>query len=185
MIYWFCIAVAGGVSAIAGVWGLTLLVGLPLGLGNIMLGPIWHPTYPLVLPMTVALLGTTTSLGPTAMLHALAAARRSLRLVIFQVVIAIVCSIVGAAAFGAPGVVWGTAVSAWVSSITGWWQLSVALRLANLPQASVRGLIGRVRPGQPASPALAAVPSAGPAAAGVPTVAGNRGTGPRHAKGKR
>jgi hypothetical protein len=176
LVVWFCIAVAGGVSAIAAVWGLTLLIGLPLGLGTIMLGPIWHPTYPLVLPLTIALLGTTTSLGPTAMLHALGAARRSLRLVIFQVIVAVVCAIIGAAAFGAPGVAWGSAASSWVASITGWWQLMVALKLAELPQAGVRGLMARLLPERPASPAIAApLPSEG--------LAGR--SGPRHAKGKR
>jgi O-antigen/teichoic acid export membrane protein len=173
LIIWFCIVVAGGVSAIAAVWGLTLLIGLPLGLGAIMLGPIWHPTYPLVLPLTIALLGTTTSLGPTAMLHALGAARRSLRLVILQVIVSVVFAVVGAAAFGAPGVAWGSAASAWVASITGWWQLGVALRLAELPQAGVRGLIARLLPNRPARPAMAAVPARGAA-----------GGGPRHAKGK-
>jgi hypothetical protein len=143
------------VSAIAAAWGLTLLIGLPLGLGAIMLGPIWHPTYPLVLPLTIALLGTTTSLGPTAMLHALGAARRSLRLVILQAIVSVVFAVAGASAFGAPGVAWGSAASAWVASITGWWQLGVALRLADLPQAGVRGLIARLLPSRPAPPAVA------------------------------
>jgi O-antigen/teichoic acid export membrane protein len=180
MIVWFCIAVAGGVSAIAAVWGLTLLIGLPLGLGSIMLGPIWRPTYPLVLPLTIALLGTTTSLGPTAMLHALGAARRSLRLVIFQVIVSVVGAVVGAAFFGAPGVAWGSAVSSWIASVTGWWQLAVALRLADLPQAGVRGLITRLLPERPARPAMAAAGPAGEAGS-----AGAASGGPRHAKGRR
>ena len=154
-----------------------------------MLGPIWHPTYPLVLPLTIALLGTTTSLGPTSMLHALGAARRSLRLVILQVIVAVVCAVVGAATFGAPGVAWGSAASAWVASITGWWQLGVALRLADLPQAGVRGLIARLRPNRPARPAVApttgaAVPARGAGLGGTGASGGSPG-GRRHAKGKR
>ena len=32
-------------------WGVVLLVALPRGLGHWLLGPIWRPTYPLVLPL--------------------------------------------------------------------------------------------------------------------------------------
>ncbi len=38
-------------------WGVVLLVALPRGLGDWLLGPIWRPTYPLVLPQTLFVMG--------------------------------------------------------------------------------------------------------------------------------
>jgi O-antigen/teichoic acid export membrane protein len=144
---WFSLAIAFGVSGIIAVWGVALLVGLPRGLGNIMLGPIWRPTLPLVLPMTVAMVAQGCAVGPVAVLHALGAARRSLRLVIVAAVLSLVFAVIGGLVRGAPGVVWGTAAAAFVSTGLTWWQLRVALRQHNLPQASLPGLPGRLAHG--------------------------------------
>ena len=46
----FCAAISIGLALLALMWGLVLFVALPLGLGHLMLGKLWRPTYPLVLP---------------------------------------------------------------------------------------------------------------------------------------
>jgi O-antigen/teichoic acid export membrane protein len=144
----FCIVTASGSSLVAALWGATLLIGLPRGLGNIMLGPIWHPTLPLVLPMTVSTVAFCSGIGPGVVLHALGASRRSLRLVVFSAAISVICSIVGALVLGAPGVVWGSAFAGFIAGAVSWWQLRVALRDHNLPQDGLRVLAGLLLPGR-------------------------------------
>ena len=46
----FCVAVSIGSTLLALTWGAVLLIALPRGLGHLMLGSLWRPTYPLVLP---------------------------------------------------------------------------------------------------------------------------------------
>ena len=80
----FCAVVSIGLAVLSLAWGVVLLVALPRGLGHLMLGSIWRPTYPLVLPTTIALIGGCVSTGALLGLHALGAARRSLRAVILD-----------------------------------------------------------------------------------------------------
>ena len=75
----YCMLVGGGLAVAALLWGIALLILLPRGLGDRLLGPIWRPTYALVLPITVQVIGACFSAGATAGLHALGAASRSLR----------------------------------------------------------------------------------------------------------
>ena len=49
----FCGLLSVGLALLALAWGVALLVALPRGLGNWLLGPIWRPAYPLVLPTTL------------------------------------------------------------------------------------------------------------------------------------
>ena len=53
----FCLLVSAGLTAAALAWGVVLLVAVPRGLGNWLLGPIWRPTYPLVLPQMLFVMG--------------------------------------------------------------------------------------------------------------------------------
>ena len=77
----FCAAVSIGLTLLALVWGVVLLVALPRGLGHLMLGSLWRPTYPLVLPATLSIMARCVTTGALVGLHALGAARRSLRAV--------------------------------------------------------------------------------------------------------
>ena len=54
-------------------------MALPRGLGHLMLGSIWRPTYPLVLPAALSIMAMCAITGSSVGLHALGAARRSLR----------------------------------------------------------------------------------------------------------
>ena len=95
----------------------------------LMLGSLWQPTYPLVLPSTIAIMGGCVQAGAGTGLHALGAARRSLRAM---------AVVVGAlrrlrpgrepSAGGAVGTMCGAAVASWVGALLFWLQLRHALR---------------------------------------------------------
>ena len=134
----FCLLITGGLSVAGLGWGIILLVAVPRGLGNLLLGPIWRSTYPLVLPQMLFVIGQGIGYGVGAGLHALAAARRSLRLVVIMSVLYVIGSLAGAAAGGAVGTVWGAAVAQWIGATYGWWQLIVAQREAGHPPSGHR-----------------------------------------------
>ena len=127
----FCALFSGGLAAGALAWGVVLQVAVPRGLGGWLLGPVWQSTYPLLLPQTVSIVGLGICAGAQAGLHALGAARRSLRGAIFASVAYVVCSLAGAAEGGALGTMRGTAVAVWLSALVLWWQLRAALREYN------------------------------------------------------
>jgi O-antigen/teichoic acid export membrane protein len=124
----FCLLVSGGLAAAAFAWGVVVLVALPRGLGSSVLGPIWRPTYPLVLPMALSVVGQGAGIGAAAGLHGLGAARRSLRTAVLGSVAFLVFSLLGAATGGAVGTVRGAAVASWIAAVLWWWQLRVELR---------------------------------------------------------
>jgi O-antigen/teichoic acid export membrane protein len=124
----FCALISAGLAAAALTWGGVLLVALPRGLGGWLLGPIWRPTYPLVLPQALWVIGQAVSVGSGAGLHVLGAARRSLRVMVLMSVTYLVCALVGALAGGIVGTVRGAAVAALISALISWWQLRAALR---------------------------------------------------------
>ena len=76
--------------------GAVLLVALPRGLGDLLLGEIWGPTYPLVPLITLAFMGGSIQGAAGAGLHALGAARRSLRVMILSSVLVVACGLGGA-----------------------------------------------------------------------------------------
>ena len=123
----FCAAVSTGLTLLALAWGAVLLVALPQGLGHLMLGSLWRPTYPLVLPATLAVMSMCASTGAILGLHALGAARRSLRAVILTSVLVIACTPVGAVTGGTLGTMFYYAAASWLGTLLCWWQLRQAL----------------------------------------------------------
>ena len=123
----FCAAVSTGLTVLALAWGAVLLVALPRGLGHLMLGSIWRPTYPLVLPTALVIMSGCASTGAGLGLHALGAARRSLRATILTVVLVAACALTGAVTGGALGTVRFTAAASWLGTLVAWWQLRQAL----------------------------------------------------------
>jgi O-antigen/teichoic acid export membrane protein len=125
----FCVLVSAGLALLGLAWGSVLLVALPKGLGHLMLGSLWRPTYPLVLPSTIAIMGACVSAGAGVGLHALGAARRSLRAMVLTSALYVASGLVGAAAGGAYGTMWGAAIASWTGALVfWWWQLSAALQ---------------------------------------------------------
>jgi hypothetical protein len=124
----FCVLCSVGLTLVALAWGLTIMVALPRGFGQWLLGPIWRSTYPLVLPTTLFMMGGCISAGASTYMHALAAARRSVRCAIFTSISFLLGSLVGAVEGGALGAVYGAAVASFLGALVYWWQLRVTLR---------------------------------------------------------
>ena len=123
----FCLTVSSGLALLGLAWGVVLLVGLPRGLGHLMLGNIWQPTYPLVLPTTLWVMGTGALSGALVGLHALAAARRSLRAALIVSVLGMAFSLAGAKAAGTAGAIWGSAAASWIGVLLTWGHMQRAL----------------------------------------------------------
>jgi len=124
----FCACASGGLALLGLAWGVVLLVTLPIGLGQFMLGSLWRPTYPLVLPSTIAIMGGCVQAGAGTGLHALGSARRSLRAMVLTSALFVVCGLAGAAVGGAFGTMCGAAVASWIGALLFWLQLRHALR---------------------------------------------------------
>ena len=123
----FCAAVSAGLTLLALVWGAVLLVALPRGLGHLMLGSIWRPTYPLVLPAALSISAMCATTGAGIGLHALGAARRSLRAVIITSALVVGGALLGAVTGGTLGTMRFVAVASWLGTIVTWWQFQRAL----------------------------------------------------------
>jgi O-antigen/teichoic acid export membrane protein len=141
----FCALYSSGLALLGLAWGVALLVVLPKGLGDSLLGSsIWRPTYPLILPLTISIMGGCIGAGAGTGLHALGAAKRSLRAMIIASVLTVIGSLVGAVTGGAVGTVRGLAIATWVGTLVFWWQLRVALHEAG--SVNVHGRFGPSRP---------------------------------------
>ena len=124
----FCVLVSVGLAAAALAWGVVLLIAVPRGLGAGLLGAVWRPTYPLLLPQLLFVTGAAAEAGTGIGLHALGAARRSLRVALITSVITVLCTLLGAVTDGAMGAVSGMAASAWISVIFYWLEFRAAMR---------------------------------------------------------
>jgi O-antigen/teichoic acid export membrane protein len=133
----FCLAIAVALAVLAAAWGAAAHLALPLGLGQIALKSLWRPTDPLILPVTVSVMGTCTTVGSSAGLRALGASRRSLRAMIISSTAVVLACVLGALASGAVGTVDGMAVAGVFATVVWWWQLQGALRDARLAQAAL------------------------------------------------
>jgi O-antigen/teichoic acid export membrane protein len=133
----FCVLLAAGLAIAAAAWGGFLLLALPRGLGAWLLAGIWRPTYPLILPLTIAVMGSCICSGATAGLRALGGARRSLRAEILGSGAFVVCTLVGAYYEGAIGAVRGGAVATLFGAVIWWWQLQAGIKESGTVQAAL------------------------------------------------
>ena len=124
----FCVAISAGLTLLALAWGVVLLVAMPRGLGHLMLGSLWRPTYPLVVPATLAVTAMCAASGAVAGLNALGAARRTLRTQILISTLLVASALVGAVTGGTLGTMRWYAAAAWVGTLVTWWQLRQALQ---------------------------------------------------------
>lgn len=125
----YCVAVGVGLAVLALAWGGAVLVALPRGLGNLLLGKeLWRPASRLVIPYTFSMMGFCLIAGASAGLHALGMAKRSLRAMVVSSVIYLGCNLTGAFLDGAVGTVRGAALATWLGAVVWWWHLRVALR---------------------------------------------------------
>jgi O-antigen/teichoic acid export membrane protein len=143
----FCLAIGVGLGIAALVWGAAVMLALPRGLGQLAIPHLWRPTYDLVLPVTISVVGTCLSVGASAGLRALGSSRRSLRAMMMSSSFIVIAVVLGALVSGASGTVRGMAVAALLGGLVWWWQLHLALRDAGIVSAGLRGvqLAGRHR----------------------------------------
>lgn len=128
----YCIVLGAALSVLALVWGIALVIALPRGLGYLLLGSLWKPASALVPALTISVMGACITVGATAGLHALGAARRSLRAMVLASLVYLTCGLIGAYADGATGTVRGAALATWIGAGLWWWQLSLGLRESEL-----------------------------------------------------
>jgi hypothetical protein len=126
----YCAAIAVGLTGAALAWGVLLLIAMPHGLGQLTLGTIWRPTYPLVLPTTLAIMANCASTGANVGLHTLGASRRSMRAVLVSNGLLVGAALGGAAVDGTTGSLIGAAVTGWIGTGVSWWELRQALQEA-------------------------------------------------------
>ena len=139
----FCVLLSIALTLLGLTWGVTLLVALPRGLGAWLLGPIWRPSYALVLPTTLFVMGGCASAGASTWMHALGAARRSLRAATMTAGLYLVGALIGALAGGVVGTMRGAAVATWIGALVYWWQLRIALRERSAPAAAAPSRLQR------------------------------------------
>ena len=138
----YCLAVGAGLAVMAMAWGVFLLIVLPHGLGGVLLGGLWKPAYALVIPFTITIMGAGLQVGSAAGLHALGAARRSLRVMMITSAhlprLQPDRSLLARAGLGgAVGTVRGGALAAWIAALLWWRQLRTGMReSAEIPDGS-------------------------------------------------
>lgn len=123
----FCALVSAGLALSGAAWMGVLLIALPRGLGHEMLGSIWQPTYPLIVPLGISVIGGCVQAGAGAGLHALGVSKRSLRAMFNTSVFYVACTVVGAHFGGAVGTMDGAAVSGLLGAVLYWWELFKAI----------------------------------------------------------
>jgi O-antigen/teichoic acid export membrane protein len=135
----YCLLLSCGVAVAALAWSGAVLVLLPRGLGDLALRSLWRQTYPLVVPLTIAVMAQCFCDGAAAGLRALGSAGRNVRAQLIQSATLVALALAGAAWHGAFGAMAGSA-AATVFAATVWWlQLRRALREAGLGPNEVSG----------------------------------------------
>jgi O-antigen/teichoic acid export membrane protein len=123
----FCAVASIAMTLVAFAWGMVLLVALPMGLGHLMLGSLWRPAYPLVLPTTLAIMAMCATGGAAIGLHALGAARRSMRATLITSGVVVAGSLVGAVTGGALGTLLFVAGGTWFGALLSWFEFRQAM----------------------------------------------------------
>lgn len=132
----YCLLLSCGVAVAALAWSGAIFVLLPRGLGELVLRSLWRPTYPLVLPLTVAIMAQCFVDGAAAGLRALGSASRNVRAQLIQSAVYVGCALLGAARYGAFGAVCGGAAATVFAAVLWWWHLRSALREAGLSSSA-------------------------------------------------
>jgi glycosyltransferase involved in cell wall biosynthesis len=123
----FCLLLGGMQAGAAAAWGLALLLLLPRGLGERVLGLSWQPASALIVPVTITAVNAGLSTGASAGLRALGAASRSLRSQVAGSSAYVVGGLLGAAVAGAAGAAWGAAAATSIGAGIWWRQFQRAL----------------------------------------------------------
>ncbi|WP_427894830.1 hypothetical protein ACQHIV_15335 [Kribbella sp. GL6] len=114
------LAISFGVGAGALAWGAVFLL-LPAVVGRELLGPgVWTQAHTVLIPVILLQALGASNAGAFAILRALTAATRGLRVRLISSVILIVCGISGAYLWGPKGAAWGLAGASFATLLL-WW----------------------------------------------------------------
>jgi hypothetical protein len=104
-----------------------MVVVLPWGLGELLLGPLWRPAAALLLPVMIGMVLGAFEIGAAAGVRALGAAPRSLAAQLTNASLYVTGGVAGAVVDGARGSCWGVALATLLGALNWWWQLEKAL----------------------------------------------------------
>jgi O-antigen/teichoic acid export membrane protein len=131
----FCVALSVGQALLAAVWTVALLITLPLGLGQLMLGGLWEKTYPLVLPTGLAVIAACVGSGAFTGLHAMGAAKRSMRLSLASAVIGLSVTFAGCLLGSIRVTLYLIAAASCFVPVLYWWQFRRAMHESGTSRA--------------------------------------------------
>jgi len=115
----FTLLLGGALAVGAVLWGAAMVLVLPHGLGELLLGSTWSQTSPLVPPLTIQVIWACFSVGFGAGLRALGASRLSLRAQLLTSTMYLSGGVIGGLIGTALAVCWVAAGAAFVSAM-GW-----------------------------------------------------------------
>lgn len=114
------LAISFGVGAGALAWGAVFLL-LPAVVGRELLGPgVWNQAHAVLVPVILLQALGASNAGAFAILRALTAATRGLRVRLISSVVLITCGITGAYLWGPKGAAWGLAGASFTTLLL-WW----------------------------------------------------------------
>ncbi|PJJ56862.1 O-antigen/teichoic acid export membrane protein [Mumia flava] len=119
----FCLGLGAVQGAAAAAWGVAMLLLLPYGLGELLLGDLWEPAAALLPIVVVGLVLGGIEVGATAGVRALGAARRSLFAQLTGSGLYLAGGAAGAYLDGARGSAIGVGLAAAVGVVVWWVQL--------------------------------------------------------------
>lgn len=121
------LAISFGVGAGALAWGAIFLL-LPPFVGRELLGPgVWNQAHEVLVPVILLQALGASNAGAFAILRALTAATRGLRVRLISSVILIICGVGGAFLWGAKGAAWGLATASFTTLLLWWIQAHRAI----------------------------------------------------------
>ncbi len=123
-----CLLLSLGLCTVAAAWGVVVWAALPHGLGKALVGPGWADVHSLVLLAALGLVCGSPAAGAGGGLHALGAARRSLRAMVVSGALRACLTVAGAIAGGVRGALIGIAVATTFSSCYWWRELRAGVR---------------------------------------------------------
>src|SRR5215218_1632869 len=123
-----CLLLSAALAGTAALWGIVVWIGLPHGLGAVVVGDHWRSAAPLI-PLATLGIVAASIIGPAgAGLHALGAARRSMRAMLIGAGLYASMSVGGAIVGGLPGALLGTALAYFIGGGLWWRELRTEIR---------------------------------------------------------
>lgn len=115
-----CLMLSAGLASVAILWGITVLVLFPFGIGEMLLGSVWSGAHALVAGVMLSAAAGCLHVGPSAGLRALGRADLTLSCQLTVTILVVTLGAIGALMWAAQGAVWGTALAA-IAGAGIWW----------------------------------------------------------------